>query len=257
MASQVDKSVAKLTASAPEPLKQFMEQTKGKGGAVNVGETERWASVMGGGLLALYGLTRFKLSGFLLAALGADLVYRGATGHDVLYQQLGFNTAKGDGKIGIKKSVTIDKPLQEVYNFWRNFENLPSFMQHLEAVTVQDDKHSHWVAKAPLGTTVKWDAEITSERDNELIAWHSLPGSAITNIGAVRFMPAPDGRATVVTVNLQYIPPAGPIGAALAKLLGEEPAGQLTDDLRHLKQMLEAGEIPSTAGQPKGERIPV
>ena len=256
MASKVADSLQKVTTSMPEPIVRFMEQTKGKGGSINVGEGERWASLLGGGLLSIYGLTRFNLGGLLLTALGADLIYRGATGQCVVYQQLGVNTAKGDGKIGIEKSITIDKPLDEIYRYWRNFENLSRFMKHLETVTIIDSKKSHWVASAPFGAKVEWDAEITNERENELITWRSLPGSQIENIGAVRFMKAPDGRGTVVTVNLQYVPPAGPIGVAFARIFAEEPALQIQDDLRHLKQMLEAGEIPTISGQPNGKRIP-
>lgn len=254
--ANVNKQNGPFPIPMPTQLVSLMEQTKGKGGSINVGEGERWVSVLGGGVLALYGLSRSSLLGLALAVLGGDLIYRGATGHCVLYQTLGVNTAKGDGKIKVERSITIEKSPEEIYRFWRNFENLPRFMKHLDSVTTLDDSRSHWVVNAPLGSKVEWDAEITNERQNEVITWRSLPGASVENIGAVRFLKAPEGRGTEVWVNIEYIPPAGPVGVAFAKLLGEEPALQVMDDLRHLKQMLEAGEIPTIEGQPNGKRIP-
>lgn len=151
-----------------------------------------------------------------------------------------------------RQTVTIDKSPEELYRFWRDFENLPRFMKHLRAVRVLDDKRSHWIADAPAGQSVEWDAEIINEAANELIAWRSLPGADIGNAGSVRFEPAPAGRGTEVKVNLEYDPPAGALGMAFAKLLGEEPAHQVADDLRRFKQLMEAGEIPTTEGQPSG-----
>jgi uncharacterized membrane protein len=139
-----------------------------------------------------------------------------------------------------------------VYRFWRNFENLPRFMDHLEAVTVIDETRSHWVAKAPVGTRVEWDAVIHNEIEEELIAWRSLPGSDVSNAGSVHFSPVGDGNRTEVSVVLSYEPPAGKVGAAVAKLLGEEPATQVEDDLRRFKQVLEAAEAPGNSRQPAG-----
>jgi uncharacterized membrane protein len=126
-----------------------------------------------------------------------------------------------------------------VYQFWRNFENLPRFMDHLESVTVLDENRSHWVAKAPAGTRVEWDAVIHNEIQNELIAWRSLPKADVNNAGSVHFNSAGDG-ATEVRVVLSYQPPAGKLGAVVAKLLGEEPSTQVDDDLRRFKQVMEA-----------------
>jgi len=131
----------------------------------------------------------------------------------------------------------------EVYRFWRNFENLPRFMDHLEAVTVIDENRSHWVAKGPAGTRVEWDAVIHNEMDDELIAWRSLPGSEINNAGSVHFTPTTDGMGTEVRVVLSYEPPAGKLGVAFAKLLGEEPSKQVADDLRRLKQVMDSGDV--------------
>ncbi|MDT7603997.1 MAG: hypothetical protein QOF61_1994 [Acidobacteriota bacterium] len=230
---------------------------------VNVGETERWVSVIGGGALALYGLTRGNLPGVALALLGASAVYRGTTGHCYAYDAIGVNTAgtesdnqnvsvRGGRGVKVEKSLTINREPEELYSFWRNFDNLPRFMKHLEEVRVIDPQRSHWVAKAPAGTTVEWDAEVYNEKENELIAWRSLEGSEVDNAGSVHFTPAPGGRGTEVRVVLKYDPPAGIIGAAVAKLFGESPAQQIDEDLRRFKQLMEAGEVATTTGQPSG-----
>lgn len=235
------------------------------GSGVNVGQVERWASSIGGGALALYGLTRGSLGGIALAIVGGALVQRGVTGHCNLYETMNYSTAgetaprssanvsvRGERGIKVEKSVTINRPQEELFRFWRNFENLPRFMNHLESVKVTGGDRSHWVAKAPAGTTVEWDAEIYNEKENELIAWRSLEGSDVDNAGSVRFEAAPAGRGTVVRVVLKYDPPGGTLGAAVARLFGENPEQQIDDDLRRFKQVMESGEIATTAGQPSG-----
>jgi uncharacterized membrane protein len=208
--------------------------------------------------LAIYGLTRGSASGVVLALIGGSLVYRGTTGHCSTYQAMGIDTAQhragvaGNRGIKVEKSVLINKSPEELYRFWHNFENLPQFMNHLESVQVRDDRRSHWVAKAPLGTTVEWDAEIINEKENELIAWRSLEGADVNNAGSVRFQPARGGRGTEVKVSLEYDPPAGVLGAAVAKLFGEEPNQQVEEDLRRFKQLMETGVIPTTEGQSSG-----
>jgi uncharacterized membrane protein len=147
------------------------------------------------------------------------------------------------GLIRTKRSVTIRKPIEEVYGFWRAFENLPRFMRHLESVTVLDDRRTHWVAKAPAGARVEWDAETTEDVPNERISWRSLPGSDVFNAGTVTFEPAPGGRGTEVRLELLYDPPFGKLGSKLAMLFREEPGQQAQDDLRHFKQVMEIGEI--------------
>jgi uncharacterized membrane protein len=143
----------------------------------------------------------------------------------------------------VTASVTINRPPEEVYAFWRQLDNLPQFMQHLESVDVIDDRRSHWTARAPAGKTVEWDAVITQDRPNELIGWRSEEDAQVRNEGTVRFRPAPSKRGTEVTVNLRYDPPAGVVGAVLSKLFLEEPTKQVPDDLRRLKQVLELGEV--------------
>src|SRR3954454_9102737 len=131
-----------------------------------------------------------------------------------------------------RSSITINAERDAVYGRWRDFAQLPTFMYHLEAVTVTDDRHSHWIAKGPADTTFEWDAEITDDEPGVHIAWRSLPGSTLDNAGDVRFAPAPGGRGTEVHVELTYSPPGGAVGAVIAKLFGEEPSEQVSDDLR-------------------------
>jgi uncharacterized membrane protein len=150
--------------------------------------------------------------------------------------------------------VTIDKPADELYRLWRNFENLPRFMKHLKHVAVIDEKRSHWIASAPMGNSVEWDAEIVREEENRLIAWASVEGADVENSGFVRFQPAPAGRGTEVKVVIEYNPPGGAIAAGAAKLFGEAPEQQIADDLRRFKQFMEAGEIATTEGQPSGRK---
>jgi uncharacterized membrane protein len=157
----------------------------------------------------------------------------------------------GEG-IRVERSVTINRSPVELYQFWRNFENLPRVMSHLESVQVLDRNLSHWTAKAPAGTTAEWDAQIINEKENELIAWRSLEGATIQHAGSVQFKQAAGG--TVVKVEVNYSAPAGTVGVTIAKLFGEEPELQITEDLRHFKQSMEAGEIASTTGQPSGRQ---
>ncbi len=147
----------------------------------------------------------------------------------------------------VRQSVTVNRPVEEVYAFWHNFENFPRFMAHVRSVSVSG-RRSHWVAKAPAGMTVEWDAEIVDDRENELIAWRSLEESDVQHSGKVRFVRAPGARGTEVRVDLAYMPPGGALGRALAKLFGEEPEQQVREDLRRVKQILEAGEIPISDG---------
>jgi uncharacterized membrane protein len=153
-----------------------------------------------------------------------------------------------------RTAITINKPPQEVYARWRDFERLPTFMYHLESVRTVDARRSHWVARAPAGSTVEWDAEITEEVPGERIAWRSVGDSSVQTSGSVRLAPAPGGRGTEVHVELDYSPPGGALGATVAKLFGEEPNQQIGDDLRRFKQLLETGEIARSDGSPLGTR---
>jgi uncharacterized membrane protein len=164
-------------------------------------------------------------------------------------QQLSSNngTTTG-GNNQVKKSLIINRSPEELYQFWRELENLPTFMQHLESVQETSDNRSHWVAKAPAGTSVEWDAEIIEDRENELIAWRSLEGADVENSGSVEFEPAPGNRGTIVKVEMTYNPPGGVIGAAIAKLTGDDPGQQAQESLRCLKQFMETGEVVISEG---------
>jgi uncharacterized membrane protein len=143
----------------------------------------------------------------------------------------------------VRRSITVDRPADEAFRFWRDFANLPRFMQHLESVEVIDDRRSRWRAKRPLGGTVEWQAEITDERPDELIAWRSIDGSGISNSGEVRFLKGPSDHGTEVHVEIEYETPLGAAGLALSRLAMEEPGRQTEDDLRHFKQVLETGSV--------------
>ena len=152
----------------------------------------------------------------------------------------------------VSKSVTIRRPRDVVYQFWRDLDNLPRFMYHLQAVQAADSGRSHWVASAPGGLTVEWDAEIVQDIPGELIAWRSLPDSDIAHLGTVQFRDAPGDRGTEVDVELRYGAPGGSAGAMIAKVFGEEPNQQVRDDLRRFKQVMETGEVVLSDGSLEG-----
>ncbi|WP_250121896.1 SRPBCC family protein [Chroococcidiopsis sp. CCMEE 29] len=211
-------------------------------------EAGRWASLIGGGALVLLGLRERSLRGALMAVAGGGLAYKAATSQGGVQEALGMNQA-----IKVEKTVTINKPVAELYRFWHDFENLPTFMRHLKSVKVMSDKRSHWIANAPLGASVEWDADIIEDKENEFISWASVEGADVDNSGFVRFKPAPADRGTEVKVVIEYNPPGGAIGAAIAKLFGEEPEQQIGDELSRFKMLMEAGEIATNEGQPRGQ----
>ncbi len=141
--------------------------------------------------------------------------------------------------IRVEKSVIVNRERSDLYHFWRNFRNLPQIMNHLEEVRVLSPTRSHWVAKAPVGTKVEWDAEITHDQENELISWRSLEGATVANAGSVRFLHFAE-HETEVRVSLEYNPPGGRLGAFIATLFGENPEQQITEDLARFKHMRES-----------------
>jgi uncharacterized membrane protein len=157
-----------------------------------------------------------------------------------------------NGAFRVTKSITINRPAEELYAFWRNFENLPQFMFHLQAVRVLDERRSHWVTQAPGGSQVEWDAVITEDQPNQMIAWETTENADVWNSGRVYFRPAPGNRGTVVQVEIEYRPPAGAIGKFIARLFGEEPGQQVAGDLRRFKQVVETGEVVLSEGNPEG-----
>ncbi|MEH2355648.1 SRPBCC family protein [Nostoc sp.] len=215
-------------------------------------EVERWASLIGGGAMVLMGLKQGSLRGALTALAGGGLIYQGATKQSTIQQAqeaIGINQP-----IKVEKTVTINKSAEELYRFWHNFENLPTFMKHLKSVKVHNEKRSHWIANAPLGNSVEWDADILEDRENEFISWASVEGADIDNSGFVRFKKAPGDRGTEVKIVLEYNPPGGALAATVAKLFGEEAEQQIGDELRRFKMLMEAGEIATTEGQSSGRK---
>jgi uncharacterized membrane protein len=187
-----------------------------------------------------------------LAVSGAAVL--GVTAIDIACaSMLSREGAAQPGAARVLKSIAINRPADELYGFWHDFENLPRVMSHLRTVRKLDERRSHWMTEAPAGTSVEWDAEIVDDRPNRRIAWRSLPSSDVPNEGAVDFEPLPAGRGTLVRVTLEYRPPGGQIGAAFAELFGDDPAQQIGADLRRFKQLLETGEIATGEG-PHGRR---
>ena len=220
----------------------------------NVGELERWASLVAGGLCVVQGVARGRLPGLLLTGLGASLFYRGYTGHCPLYGYWGVSSQSSSGVWGvpakqgckIERTLTIHRPAVELYSYWRQLSNLPQIMQHLESVTEIGNLRSHWVARGPLGVQVEWDAEIYNEVPGRMIAWRSLPGGQVDTAGTVHFAALPNG-VTEVRVSLKYNPPGGRLGANIAWLMGDSVEQQIASDLRRFKQVLESGAAISDA----------
>jgi uncharacterized membrane protein len=229
---------------------------------INVGVAERGVSVtLGAALIAFAASRRRPFSSLMLAAAGAWLAHRGITGRCAVYEHLDMGTAEGDDEerldagahddLSVEAAITIGRPVAEVYAFWRRLENVPLFMKSILSVTERGGGRSTWVARGPAGGTWEWEAEILEDRPGELLVWRSRPGSEVRHHGAVRFLEAPAGRGTEVRVGIEFFPPGGIAGRVVARMARRLPAHEVEDDLRRLKQMLEAGETP-IAGWPRG-----
>lgn len=221
----------------------------------------RWSRVAGDAMdLTLLGVAAFTPGsrGRRLAATAAALA--GVTALDVSAGTQRRRTpsrqmlAGSPGAQRVNKSVTINRPADECYRFWRHVESFPTFMDNVESVKAIDERRSHWRAKGPAGSKLEWDAEITEDQLGQLLEWRSVPGGDVDNSGSVRFADAAGGRGTVVQVQMDYRPPAGKAGALIAKVFGEDPAQQVEKDLRRFKQLMETGEIATTEGQSHGPR---
>lgn len=229
----------------------------------NVGQAERVLSVVAGGALAVMGLRRRDVPGIALALLGAELVHRGTTGHCMLYDALGVSSTSDTGTLAlprhrddltgraatvnarraikIERSVVVHRSREDLYTFWRDFSNLPRFMHHLESVTCQDDRRSHWIAKAPGGKIVQWDAEIVNDIPDSLIAWKTVGDPDVAHAGSVHFRPAEDGRATEVRIVLDYEPPAASMVTLVARVFGHVPDTLIVEELDRFKRHMEVG----------------
>lgn len=218
--------------------------------------TALWSRVAGDAIdLATLGLAfvspRTNKAGVAFAAANVA----GVTALDVhcareLSRDVGLMT--DDGRIRVERSITVNRPAEELYRFWKDPANLVRFMYGLESVRPIDERHSHWIAKAPAGKTLEWDSEITEDRPNERIAWRSVEGASVDHAGSVRFEPRPGGRGTIVRLELQYRPPGGAAGAAFAVLFAEAPEQRIYNDLRRFKQVIETGEIVRSDANPEG-----
>jgi uncharacterized membrane protein len=220
-----------------------MEETALTQAAIDKGEAP--SNGQKSGLLAKAASHPVLTSSALL--VGAGLAYAAAKAIKVATED-----SEVAREVHVETSIAIDRSPAELYLFWRQFKNLPLFMRNLDSVSDLGAGRTHWVAKGPDGSLIEWDAEIYNEKANELIAWRSLEDSEIVNAGSVRFQPAPAGHGTYVRVALNYNPPAGKLGATIAQLLGADPAQLIKEDLRRLKQMMEAGEIATVDGQSSG-----
>jgi uncharacterized membrane protein len=220
-------------------------------GDVNVGRGERLLSTILGGLLTVYGLKRRGRAGYGMAFVGAEMLYRGTTGHCHAYSAMGISTqeARGIGEVidvdeakavDVRRSIEIARPREELYAIWRDFSNLPRFMSHLDRVDVLSDTKSHWVTKGPAGIRVEWDAEIVDERENEWIAWQAVEPAEVPNNGTVMFRDAPSGD-TEIFVTLEAQPPGGKLGELVARMFGKSPDRQVRMALEKFKEMAEGG----------------
>ena len=220
-------------------------------------EMVNWGTVLGGSALLAYGLIRRRrLTDMFMAGIGAAIAYRGLSQSDVVnrsLKRLALHT-KSTTPIEVGTSMTIECPVDEVYEFWRNLENLPRFMKHLALVEAIDEERSRWVARLPTGITLEWTAEIVEDRPNELLAWQSVRGSDIYNEGFVTFEPVFDGAGTELHAHIIYHPPAGEFGARIAGFFEELQARFVREDLRSFKRLMETGELPTIEGQPSARR---
>ena len=226
----------------------------------NISTTNRVTSLMAGAALSALGYRRSNRG---LGLLGLGLIARGASGwcpvtaavdHDGEYygEESSKRHLRGSRGVIVEDVITIYRPVSEVYSFWRNLENLPRFMEHLEEVRVIDRYHSHWVARGPLGVLVEWDAEIINDIPPTLLSWKSIGAPDVASAGSVRFKPSGE-QATQVHVKLQYDPPAGRLGATVAWLFSEDPQHQIAEDLRRFKQIIETGEAAESEQYPASD----
>ncbi|HYE49175.1 MAG TPA: SRPBCC family protein [Azospirillaceae bacterium] len=211
-------------------------------GASGTGTALQLAPLVVGGALAAVGIRRGGWLGYGMALAGLGVMQQAFTGKPDIAQWTGFGADHDSRAVTVTHTVTINKPAEDLYRFWRNFANLPRFMNHIERVDIIDDRRSHWVAKAPAGLRVEWEAEVTDEQEGRRIAWRAMENADVPNWGHVEFRPAPGGRGTEVHAVIRYEPPAGALGRAVARILGEEPQVQMREDLNRFKRLMETGE---------------
>lgn len=212
------------------------------------------AMLAGGGALAVFGAARRSWPGAALAAAGGLLAYRGVRASGVAEQMV--PRWRGWSGVQVQCTMTINLPADELFRFWRDFENLPRFMRHLQSVSATGERRTRWVAKGPLGMPLAWEADFVEDAPRS-ISWCSVEGSQVETSGFVQFSPTAEGRGAEVRVSLEYKPVGGRLGAAFATLFGKEPRQTVREDLRRFKQLAETGEIAMTDGQSSGRRSKV
>jgi uncharacterized membrane protein len=233
------------------------DELEGFASNVNIGDAERVVSGVSGLALVAGGLRRGGWGGALLALAGGALIYRGATGKSPLYANFGTTTAGkrrgGESRhnvhrgVLVRDTITVGRSPEECYTFCRDLNHLPRFIDHIQAIQKIDETHSRWVIRTPIGTVLTAECAIFNDQPGRLIAWRSLDNAEVRSAGAIRLQPAPGNRGTEVTVEYNYEPPDGLLGATAAKLLGHSPDRRMREDLRRFKQIMEAGEVV-TAG---------
>lgn len=237
----------------------------------NIGEVQRVLSVIAGMAFLASGLSRRNWSGALLATVGGGLLYRAISGYCPAFGAMGIDMS-GSNRSGwssntnrlgrrkvhtdratkIQRAIEINRPPNDMYRFWRSLDNLPRIMNHLDSVQVINDRLSHWVMKAMPGVPkVEWDAEIINDVENQRIGWKSLQGADVDHTGSVEFKPTDNGQRTWMTVTLQYEPPGGKLGAAVAKWFGEDPNTKIAEDLQRFKEEMETGVFSQAGGEQK------
>ncbi len=235
-----------------------LSESQLRGGAPNVTGGEKWLSILAGGALAAVGFRRGGPVGVLAIAAGSAIASRGIAGNDPvkrlfqptplerkIAERRGWKTAATAGS-----GVTIGvKSRQELYDYWRDFRNLPKFMDNLDAVDVIDDKRSVWHVKGIGGHVMKWNSVVTEEVPGHSYKWESE--GEIRNAGSVEFRDGPGGRGTEVRLGVEYEPPLGQFGRIAAKVARREPAIQARMDLKRFKMLMEAGEVSTGKINPR------
>jgi uncharacterized membrane protein len=229
---------------------------------VNVGQPERWLSGIAGGLLTLYGLRRLDIPGTFFALLGADLLYRGISGRSLVYKALGISTSRREATrvaipqqegTRVRRSMTINRSPEDLYNAWHDVGKAPTYMMGVEKVQQTDVKTSRWMARLPSGKKIQWYAEFTQEQPGHLLEWRVLGKKfMVAQAGRVYFVPASDGRGTIVTLELDYPPAHNFLRRNMKQAINYLADKEALEDLRHFKELMEAGEIATIKGQPKG-----
>ncbi|HEX8907519.1 MAG TPA: SRPBCC family protein [Longimicrobiaceae bacterium] len=240
------------------------------GQQVNVGRNERIASVVGGAGLGLLAARQKGIGGALLGLAGAWLIARGASGHCFVYDAMDVDTsdepspsrgpitaAENEPGVSVNASITVNRTPDEAYAAWRDFEQAPRYMDRITRVEILDPTRSRWTATGPMGRSWTWESQVVEDVAGELIAWESLPGAELPNRGWVQFLPAGgDGRQTEVRYFVEFDPPGGIIGDAIASVFHDAPKEMIRGDLRRFRQMVESAETTTATAQSSGEETP-